>query len=74
MDAQIDVDAGATGTPTIRQLLLRLLEAAAAAHGAFEADELGGVFDEAWPDWYAGHMTDALTAAGYRLSRELDQR
>lgn len=28
------------------------------AHGAYEATELGGVYDEDWPRWYAGYAVD----------------
>jgi hypothetical protein len=48
-------------------VLTELLTSAAAAHGVFEAEELGGVYDEGWPDWYAAHMTRALADRGYRL-------
>jgi len=56
--------------PTTREVFLHLLLGAAAAHGAFEADVLGGEFDNEWPDWYASHMTDAFLAEGYRLLHE----
>lgn len=52
---------------TTRDVILELLKGAAAAHGEFEAEELGGVYDEEWPEWYAAHMTNALAALGYRL-------
>lgn len=52
---------------TTDEVILDLLKTAAAAHGAFEAEELGGVYDEEWPEWYAAHMTSALAARGYRL-------
>ena len=28
------------------------------AHGAFETSELNGVYDEAWPRWYAAFAVD----------------
>jgi hypothetical protein len=31
----------------------RLLAAAGAAHGVYETTELGGVYDQNWPVWYA---------------------
>lgn len=49
------------------EILLDLLRQAAAAHGIHEQEELGGVYDEAWPAWYAAHMTRALAERGYRL-------
>ena len=36
----------------------RLLVAAEAAHGAYEAAELGGVYDQEWPRWYAVYALD----------------
>ncbi|WP_244284226.1 VOC family protein [Agromyces badenianii] len=50
-------------------VVLELLEQAAAAHGRHEADDLGGVYDEEWPAWYAAHMTRALADAGYAIIR-----
>lgn len=35
--------------------LTRLLTATEGAHGAYETAELGGVYDQAWPRWYAGY-------------------
>lgn len=32
-----------------------LLTRAEAAHAVYEATELNGVYDEAWPAWYADH-------------------
>jgi hypothetical protein len=57
--------------PSTREVLLRLLQGAAAAHGAYEADVLGGEFDAEWPEWYSSHMTDAFLAEGYRLVHEV---
>ncbi|MDB5541513.1 MAG: hypothetical protein JWQ89_3240 [Devosia sp.] len=57
------------GEPTLTEVLLAALKGAAKAHGAYEAKELGGVYDDNWPQWYAEHMTHALGEAGYRLSR-----
>lgn len=53
--------------PAADEILLALLEQAAAAHGVHEQEELGGVYDEAWPEWYAAHMARALAEQGYRL-------
>lgn len=39
--------------------LEQALRDAAAAHGEYEKNELGGVFDENWPAWYAAHMARA---------------
>ena len=41
-------------TEGIEALLVR----AAAAHGEFEATELEGVYDEAWPRWYATYAVE----------------
>jgi hypothetical protein len=35
-----------------------LLIETAEAHGRYEASELGGVYDEAWADWYAAYAVD----------------
>ena len=53
-----------TTTELIRDLLVR----AAAAHGGHEAEELGGVYDEEWPAWYADFMARALAEGGYRIT------
>lgn len=54
-------------TPTTYDAILDLLTGAAAAHGVYETEELGGIYDDAWPQWYAAHMTSALAAHGYRV-------
>jgi hypothetical protein len=36
--------------------LALLLTEASAAHGAYETSELGGVYDEQWPAWYARYL------------------
>lgn len=51
-------------------IILDALKKAAAAHGVHEAEELGGVYDEAWPQWYAAHMVRTLADGGFRLSRD----
>lgn len=35
-----------------------LLREAEAAHGAYETNVLGGVFDEDWAAWYAARLLD----------------
>ena len=35
-----------------------LLSETESAHGAYEAGELGGVYDEEWPAWYAAYAVD----------------
>lgn len=35
-----------------------VLRATEAAHGVYEATELGGVYDEVWPQWYAEYAVD----------------
>lgn len=35
-----------------------LLARAGAAHGVYEERELGGVYDEQWPAWYAAYLID----------------
>jgi hypothetical protein len=36
----------------------RLLREASAAHAVYEKEALGGVRDERWAEWYAGHMLE----------------
>ena len=43
------------------------LERAAAAHGVYEAEVLGGVHHVEWPAWYAEHMASTLAEDGYQL-------
>jgi hypothetical protein len=50
-------------------IILDHLTQAADAHGVHEAVDLAGVYDKQWPEWYAAHMTQTLSAAGYRLVR-----
>jgi len=47
-------------------ILLDALKVTAIAHGAHEK-ELGKP-DPDWPQWYAGHMTQALASKGYHLT------
>ena len=55
---------------TTNDIIFHLLEAAAAAHGVYELEQLDGVYDEEWPKWYAAHMTSSLAARGYRLVQD----
>jgi hypothetical protein len=55
--------------PTSYDILLDALKKAAAAHGIHEAEELGGVFDKQWPEWYTAHMVKTLEAEGYTLAK-----
>jgi len=56
-----------TTEPDTTAIFLDLLKRAAAAHGIHEKNDLGGVYDNDWPQWYAAHMTRALAEAGYRI-------
>lgn len=38
--------------------LATLLEAAGNAHGVYETNQLGGVYDQNWPDWYAAWLVE----------------
>jgi hypothetical protein len=58
-----------SSTDELEPVILDALKRAAEAHGVHEANDLGGVYDEQWPEWYAQHMVQTLTAAGYRLVR-----
>ena len=55
--------------PTTTEVILDALQKAAAAHGIHEAQDLGGVYDAEWPQWYAEHMTRTLSEAGYQLTK-----
>ena len=52
-----------------RQSVAALLGEAEEAHGVYETNELGGVYDEAWPDWYAQWLVDH--GLGVVLGREI---
>jgi hypothetical protein len=43
---------------TAEQAIAALLREAETAHGAYETTVLGGVYDEAWPAWYAAYLLD----------------
>jgi hypothetical protein len=43
---------------TAEKAVADLLRETEAAHGAYETNVLGGVFDEEWPAWYAIHLLD----------------
>jgi hypothetical protein len=43
---------------TAEKAVADLLRETEAAHGAYETNVLGGVFDEEWPAWYATHLLD----------------
>lgn len=53
------------------KLVLDALERAATAHGVHEAEELGGVYDEEWPSWYAAHMARTLAEAGHPVGADV---
>jgi len=43
---------------TPEKAVTALLKETEAAHGAYETNVLGGVFDEEWPAWYATYLLD----------------
>ena len=43
---------------TVEKAVAALLRETEAAHGAYEKNVLGGVYDEAWPAWYAAYLLD----------------
>jgi hypothetical protein len=51
------------------EVVLEVLKQAAEAHGVHEAEELGGQYDEQWPEWYAAHITRTLAGNGYTIVR-----
>ena len=50
-----------------------LLVQTAQAHGVFEESELGGVYDQEWPRWYATYAVEhglgALIGGGITIDR-----
>lgn len=54
--------------PTTTDIILDALNRAATAHGVYEAEVLGGVYDAGWPQWYAEHMARTLAEEGYRIT------
>lgn len=42
--------------PELTAQLARQLQATADAHFVFETNELNGIYDEQWSDWYAAHL------------------
>ncbi|QDZ14504.1 hypothetical protein [Humibacter ginsenosidimutans] len=51
------------------ELMRELLEQTAEAHGRYEKAELGGVYDEQWPAWYAADLVRRLRERGVELNR-----
>jgi hypothetical protein len=49
------------------ELLHEVLIETATAHGRYEKEHLGGVYDENWPAWYAAFMSQVLADRGYAL-------
>jgi hypothetical protein len=43
---------------TPEQAVATLLKETKTAHVAYETDVLGGIYDEAWPAWYAAYLLD----------------
>jgi hypothetical protein len=43
-------------THEIQSAVASLLREASAAHGVYEENELNGVYDRNWPDWYAAYL------------------
>ena len=67
LPGRINAPAGALDQAATTATILDLLKQAAAAHGIHEKNDLGGVYDQSWPDWYAAHMVKALEAAGLKV-------
>jgi hypothetical protein len=38
--------------------VVALLSQAGSAHGVYEENELNGVYDQNWPDWYAAYLVE----------------
>ena len=58
----------AIDTARTTQILEDLLRQTAAAHGSYEQEHLGGVYDEEWPSWYAAFLARTLEEHGYGLT------
>ena len=43
---------------TQEKAVAALLREAETAHGAYETNDLAGVYDEAWPAWYAAYLIE----------------
>ena len=43
---------------TQEKAVATLLREAETAHGAYETNDLAGVYDEAWPAWYAAYLIE----------------
>ena len=43
-------------TSADQSAIVALLEDVESAHGTYETNVLGGVRDEAWPEWYASYL------------------
>ena len=56
---------------TTESQLIDLLGRAGSAHGVYEEGELGGVYDQNWPQWYASYMLNH--GLGTLLERELTE-
>jgi len=69
LPGRVDPPAGSLDEATTTATLIALLKKAAEAHGVHEKADLGGVYDQNWPEWYAAHMTRELETMGYRLVR-----
>jgi hypothetical protein len=54
------------------QMVAALLGRAGSAHGAYEERELGGVYDEQWPQWYAAFLVahDLSSLVGVSLTAD----
>jgi hypothetical protein len=54
------------------QAVESLLAQTEAAHGVFETTELNGVYDEAWPAWYAARAVEhgLATAVGHAIAAD----
>ena len=63
---------------TAEKAVADLLRETETAHGAYETNVLGGVFDEEWPAWYAIYLLDHglgdhLPGARESRCRQLDR-
>lgn len=67
LPGRVDAPAGALDQAAATATILELLKKAAEAHGIHEKNDLNGVYDTNWPEWYAAHIVKALETMGLKV-------
>lgn len=57
----------------LQHSIARLLAQAGSAHGVYEEQALGGVYDQNWPQWYAAYLIEHGLGALLKHSITLEQ-